>query len=272
MERLCHDDHADVYVDRPKIHESVLERIRQDVDGYAPVVLPERYAVVTADGRILDDEDANGTPTPDRANPYEHPTQRHARRLRQEQALNAVWWRRVAYFLTVAATTVLLLIPLSPGRDHFTWLGAQEATLASIVGLLDTVLPAFLAPWLQYYQQRPFQLFAGAAVILALIAWSSRLKVVAVDRMRAIFREHGMHAQPVPPVSSPTDWVYRLRSSTGYRRTFHFLSYHLLPEPVRHRDAGAAGRRAAAADDLRAAEPGRDCCRPRRAGKPTPSD
>ena len=229
VERLCHDHHADVYVDRPKIHESVLERIRQDVDGYAPVVLPERYAVVTADGRILDDEDANGTPTPDRANPYEHPTQRHARRLRQEQALNAVWWRRVAYFLTVAATSVLFVIPVSPGRDHLTWLGAQEATLASIVGLLDTVLPAFLAPWLQYYQQRPFQLFAGAAVILVLIAWSLRLKIVAVDRMRAIFREHGMHAQPVPPVSSPTDWVYRLRSSTSYRRTFHFVSYHLFP-------------------------------------------
>ena len=45
VERLCHDYHADVFVDRPKIHESVLERIRQDVDGYAPVVLPERYAV-----------------------------------------------------------------------------------------------------------------------------------------------------------------------------------------------------------------------------------
>lgn len=229
VERLCHDSHADVDVDRPKIHESVLERIRQDVDGYAPVVLPERYAVVTADGRILDDEGADGVPTPERANPYEHPTQRHARRLRQEQALNAVWWRRIAYFLIVAATTVLFLVPLAPGRDHLTWLSAPEATLASIVGLLDTVLPAFLAPWLQYYQQRPFQLFAGGAVILALIAWSMQLKILAVDRMRAIFREHRMHAEPVPPVSSPTDWVYRLRTSTGYRRTFHFLSYHLFP-------------------------------------------
>ncbi len=91
-----------------------------------------------------------------------------------------MWWRRVAYFLTVAATTVLVVIPLSPGRDHFTWLGAQEATLASIVGLLDTVLPAFLAPWLQYYQQRPFQLFAGAAVILALIG----VELPAEDRGR----------------------------------------------------------------------------------------
>jgi hypothetical protein len=118
---------------------------------------------------------------------------------------------------------------LAPGRDHFTWLSAQEATLASIVGLLDTVLPAFLAPWLQYYQERPFQLFAGGAVILALIAWSLQLKILAVDRMRAIFREHRMHAQPVPPVSSPTDWVYRLRTSTAYRRTFHVLSYHLFP-------------------------------------------
>ena len=107
VERLCHDTHADVYVERPKIHESVLERIRQDVDGYAPANLPERYAVVTAGGRILDDEDGAAAGGSDHANPYEHPTQRHARRLRQEQALNAVWWRRVAYFLTVAATLVL---------------------------------------------------------------------------------------------------------------------------------------------------------------------
>ena len=229
VERLCHDDHAEVYVSRPKIHESVLERIRQDVDGYAPVVLPERYAVVTHDGRILDDEDAAGVPTPERANPYEHPTQRHARRLRQEQALNAVWWRRIAYFLIVAATTVLLIIPLSPGHDHLTWLSAPEATLASLVGLLDTVLPAFLAPWLQYYQQRPFQLFAGAGVILALIAWSLQLKVLAIDRMRAIFREHGMHAQAIDPVGRRAHGWHRLRTSTAYRRTFHFFSYHRFP-------------------------------------------
>lgn len=228
VERLCHDRHADVYVDRPKIHESVLERIRQNVDGYAPPILPERYAVVTTDGRILhdgdDDHEASVT-----ANPFEHPTQRHARRLRQERALNAVWWRRIAYFLTVAATLVLLLIPLCPARERLTWLGAPQATLASLVGLLDTVLPGALAPWLQYYQQRPFQLFTGAVFILALIAWSLRLKVAAVDHMRAIFLDHGMRARPVPPVSSPTDWVYRLRTSGAYRRTFHFVSYHLLP-------------------------------------------
>ncbi|BCS32024.1 hypothetical protein TBR22_A12290 [Luteitalea sp. TBR-22] len=222
LERLCHDDHVDVRVSRPKIHESVLERIRQDVDGYAPATLPEHYAVVTRDGRILADEATA-------PNPYEHPTQRHARRLRQESALNAVWWRRVSYFLTVAATLLLVLIPLCPAREHLTWLGAPQATLASLVGLLDSVLPAMLAPWLQYYQQRPFQLLAGAIVVFGLIAWSQRLKLAITDRMRRVWREHEVRAQPVPAVSSPDDWVYRLRTSHWYRQGFHLLSYHLLP-------------------------------------------
>ena len=221
LERLCHDDHADVRIARPKVHESVLERIRRDVDGYAAATLPEQYAVVTRDGRILGDEAA--------PNPYEHPTQRHARRLRQEAALNAVWWRRVAYFLTVAATLVLLLIPLCPARDHLTWLGAPQATLASVVGLLASVLPGALAPWLQYYQQRPFQLFTGALVIVGLMAWSQRLRLAITDRMRAVWQEHGVQVQPVPSVNSPDDWVYRLRTSGWYRQGFHLLSYHLLP-------------------------------------------
>ncbi len=229
LERLCNDDHADVRVTRPKIHESVLERIRQDVGAYAPVVLPERYAVVTADGRIQADDGSAAGVASELANPYEHATQRHARRLRQEQALNAVWWRRLAYFFTVAATLVLVLIPLCPVRERLDWLGAPQATLASVVGMLDSLLPGALAPWLQYYQQRPWQLFAGAAIVLALMAWGARLKTLATDRMRSIFHEHGMRAQPVPPVSSPTDWLYRLRTSTPYRRGFHLLTYHVLP-------------------------------------------
>jgi uncharacterized protein (DUF2235 family) len=229
LERLCHDDHADVHVARPKIHESVLERIRHDVTGYAPATLPEHYAVVTATGEILGDEGAAATGASDHSNPYEHPTQRHARRLRQEHALNAVWWRRVAYFLTVLATAAVLSMPLCPARDHLTWLGASQPTLASLVGMLDSVLPGMLAPWLEYYQQRPFQLLAGAAVILVLMAWSRRLEVAVTDRMRSVWQEHGVHATPVPSVSSPTDVIYRLRTSEAYTRGFHLLSYHLLP-------------------------------------------
>jgi uncharacterized protein (DUF2235 family) len=229
IERLCSDDHADVHVARPKIHESVLERIRADVAGYAPATLPEHYVVVTASGAILGDETATTADGTDRGNPYEHPTQRHARRLRQEHAFNAVWWRRVAYFMTVAATAVLLSIPLCPAREHLTWLGASQPTLASLVGMLDSVLPGVLEPWLDYYQQRPFQLFAGAAIVLALMAWSSRLKVAVTDRMRVVWQEHGVRATPVPPVSSPDDVIYRLRTSHAYKRSFHVLSYHLLP-------------------------------------------
>jgi hypothetical protein len=48
------DKRNPVVIKRPKIHESVLERIKKGVDGYAPIVLPPQYAVVTANGDILD--------------------------------------------------------------------------------------------------------------------------------------------------------------------------------------------------------------------------
>jgi hypothetical protein len=45
---------------------------------------------------------------------------------------------------------------------------------------------------------------------------------------RALHRE-GFVARPVTPISSPTDWIYRLRTHDWYRRSFHFLSHHFLP-------------------------------------------
>jgi hypothetical protein len=53
--------------------------------------------------------------------------------------------------------------------------------------------------------------------------------MAATDRMRAIFHDHGLHARPVAPVSSPTDWLYRLRTSRAYRQTFYVLTYLVLP-------------------------------------------
>src|SRR5690606_25147610 len=45
-----------VRIARPKIHFSAIERIVAAPDGYAPLVLPPEYDVVTEDGRILTSE------------------------------------------------------------------------------------------------------------------------------------------------------------------------------------------------------------------------
>lgn len=228
VEKLCRDEHAEVFVRRPKIHESVFERMRLGGDGYAPIVLPETYAVVTTDGRILADADT-ADPTSVDDNPYEDGSQRLARRRGQEHALNAVWWRRVVYFLTVATTLLLVLIPLCPVRDRLTWPGVDAPLLSSVIGLLGGLLPGVLAPWVAHYHQMPVQLLIGALVIGGLLWASRRLTTATFDRMRAVWRRTGLVATPTGPVSSPTDWVYRLRTSEWYQSAFHTFSYHVVP-------------------------------------------
>ncbi len=226
VERLCRDRDADVLVPRPKIHESVFLRIRDGVDGYAPIVLPEHYAVVTPSGEVL-----ASPPEPEGAaeNPYESASQSRARRRLQEHALNAVWWRRVVYFLTVAATLTVVLTPLCPARDRLWWFAWESPPLASVVGLLDSFLPGVMAPWLDYYQQRPWQLAVGVFVIVVLLGVSTKLKRACTDRMRGVWEHTGLTARPMDVPDPPTDLVYRLRTSAAYRGTFHFLSHSLWP-------------------------------------------
>ena len=57
LEELCHARFSsnlgdEVEIATPKIHESVLKRIRQEAHPYAPIGLPMRYEVVTDDRRI----------------------------------------------------------------------------------------------------------------------------------------------------------------------------------------------------------------------------
>ncbi|MCA9422308.1 MAG: DUF2235 domain-containing protein, partial [Nitrospira sp.] len=97
-----------VVIPRPKIHESVFQRIAKGVDGYAPFILPERYAVVTASGAIVDPSN----PQQGSSSINEHPTQATDRVNRQEKIWNLVWWKRVAYFTSILVVIALLAFPL----------------------------------------------------------------------------------------------------------------------------------------------------------------
>jgi len=84
-----------------------MDRIRQGNDGYAPIVLPEKYDVVGNDGTIT-------------LNSRVEEPQAASRAIRQEKAWDWVWARRVTYFLTVFASLFLVAQPLvekwRPGR------------------------------------------------------------------------------------------------------------------------------------------------------------
>jgi hypothetical protein len=145
MEDLTNDTaHArdSVVIERPKIHESVIERIRQGTDRYAPIVLPRSYAVVTANEDILDQPH------------FEDPSQSKDRANRQESVWNLVWWKRLAYFSSILVFLALLAFPLY--RDATEVCVARFCFLSPIIAWVGAFLPAFASTWFDSYQSHPF--------------------------------------------------------------------------------------------------------------------
>jgi uncharacterized protein (DUF2235 family) len=100
--RFSSNKDDEVTIDIPKIHCSAIERIINGAHAYAPIGFPAQYAVVDAEGRIL--EGAKKT--------YEIPAQAIARSQVQEKVWDLVWWRRLTYFATLAASLYLVVFPL----------------------------------------------------------------------------------------------------------------------------------------------------------------
>jgi uncharacterized protein (DUF2235 family) len=220
IQKLTDDRFADVRIPVPKIHESVFQRIKAGRDDYAPIVLPQGYAVVMDDGDILHGQ----------ANPYEHTTQSQSRCADQERVWNLVWWRRVAYFATVILTALLVLPPFfldADGGGILTW---RSRALAGVIELIGKALPAQLQPWTDYYRNYPFQLLIGGGLLAALLGFSTRMQQAIRDRMRELW--DGIVKRPpaaVSPSSPPDDWVFRLRSSRWYRNTFEVITQRVFP-------------------------------------------
>ena len=200
------------YVARPnpKIHQSVLDRIRIGNDGYAPIVLPERFDVVSHQGAII----------PDGAIPA---GQARSRALRQEKVWDWVWGRRIVYFLTVFASLYLAALPLIEKW----WPGPGPAGPAEIVvpviDLVAAFLPSLVAPWLNAFRNSPGRFLVGVLLVGGLIYAGARMQGHIRDLMRQIWRT------PAAPATPAGGMVYRLRSAGPYRAFFYLLKYWILP-------------------------------------------
>jgi uncharacterized protein (DUF2235 family) len=225
IKKLTTDRFAGVSIARPKIHHTVFDRIAGGREDYAPIVLPERYAVVCPGGAILDGL----------KNPYEHPSQARSRCADQERAWNLVWLRRALYFTTVILTAILVLPPFIVTPDSvkeylasIQWarLGMAEA----VVNALRPLAPSMLQPWVEFYSQLP-EVLAVLGIPIILLMWlSSRVQRRLENRMWRLWDAIvSSPPHPVVPSSPPTDPIYRLRTSGVYQTGVELVTQRIYP-------------------------------------------
>lgn len=202
---------------RPWVDESVLCRIHAGTDGYAPITLPGTIKVVGRSGprNVLPDDlqqrlDATAAKRTDR----------------QESIRDLVWWRRVLYFLIVAATGVLVALPLIPKERTDPLCGDSRCYLGTPFGWLRGVLPEFAEPWIAAFER-----FAGITTALIVIIFLFRGLGVAAertmrDRTRIVWRESIAGALTVPAMWAP---IRPLRTSAAYQSGLKILKWWILP-------------------------------------------
>lgn len=217
------DPRENVYIEVPKIHESVFRRISSDRNAYAPIGFPGKYAIVTGDdapggcGEILSPN-----------NPYEETQQQIDRRFTlQERLWNYVWLRRIVYFLTVAASIHLAAFWLfyeKNDEDEFT---SSIRLVSESVRFIQSLLPRWFHWWADYYATNPWPFLIGVIVLIVLIAIGSSLGGKIADAMRVIWVSTGKNSAIADSAAQRA--IQKFRNCGIYRGFIQFMKFWLVP-------------------------------------------
>ncbi len=201
----------------PKIHESVLQRIKNNAHLYAPKGLPAEYDIVASSGEVL----------PSVENPYESPAQAHARANIQEKAWNTIWLRRIVYFLTVGVSVYLAAFPLLKALPRTAELESPLRWVSDAVELAGEFLPGAAAPWIRGHARDPAQFLVFVFVLSVVLWWGSRL-ARRIDNNMGLYWAQSLDSK-LGGAKEPTDLIYRLRTSKPYRDAHYFLKRYAAP-------------------------------------------
>lgn len=206
-----------VTIARPKIHESVFQRIEAAPDFYAPIGLPETYAVVMNNGGIVDGA----------SNLYEKPQESATRFRAQEAVWDLVWWRRIAYLAGVAVTAAFVARPLRDGAEATADIAARGGGLP-LVGFIRGFLPDAASPWLNYYAAAPWELAIFLTALGSIFVWGRKLRSRIGDRMHTIWR-WVTHQQQSLQLPVRRGLAYRIREWRHYHGVFAVFRRSVVP-------------------------------------------
>jgi uncharacterized protein (DUF2235 family) len=200
----------------PKIHESVLARIRNKAHVYAPNGIPAEYKLVTNDGEIL--PPAKGD---------EMATQAVARANLQERAWNIIWWRRIVYFFTVGVSVYLAVFPLMKATPSAAEYETRLRWVSDGVRTVERFLPGAASTWTNGYARQPFRFVLVCLVLIALLWLGSLLARRIQSCMEALWRQ-SLRAD-LPAVEKPKDLIFRFRTSPWYVAAHSVLKQEIAP-------------------------------------------
>ena len=169
-----------VSIERPKIHESVFQRLAIGAHCYAPVGLPPEYDVVKYNEKMGVHEIVS-IEAPFREDPVAALT----RYKDQEQIVwSTVWRGRGMYFLTVLASLGLAIYPIAspvPKIDEYT---TRLRFISDSIRLLANPLPSIADRWKDAYAGDPALFLISVITIGILISLSAGLRRRITDQMR----------------------------------------------------------------------------------------
>jgi hypothetical protein len=201
----------------PRIHESVLIRIRNNAHLYAPKGLPARYEIVTAKGEVHSPAQ----------NPYESPAQADARANVQERLWNTIWLRRIVYFATVAVSLYLFAFPLLKALPPYEEYESPLRWLSDVIEAAGQFLPPVAGPWIRGYSRDPGR-FLIVALLLIAVSWlGSYLSARIQSRMGICWRSSLANA--LVNVGQPSDLIYRFRTNPVVVATHSTLKKYIAP-------------------------------------------
>jgi hypothetical protein len=224
----------------PVIHHSVAEKIAFGIDRYVPVTLPDTANVLMPDGTM---ERIKGYDSKAAWRTIADPKLRQQMELAQNAVqylnkpdpaivsltLDAIWRRRVAYFLLLLAAFLIAVLPWgvrpvvnyvrdtlfpSPGEHGSAWNTLAtidqgiSAFLGSIVLYVSNALPGYVRPWIDAVVDRPtasaivivvaIYLYTKNSVLRDRIADLARQAWVPNEKSSATENQKKKYTQPIP--------------------------------------------------------------------------
>ena len=160
----------------PVVHGSVIMRLANATDRYAPITLPMNFLVLAPDGQLLPmSGPGNGTElalaaapeSADMLNLHEAMASMASPNASAiDLALDTVWWRRACYFATVAAALALLAFPLYGDQAVDAWSQSVSGIIEPTVAAISAMVPAQAERWIAALRGSPIP-FCALLFVLA---------------------------------------------------------------------------------------------------------